>query len=136
MLENSNLALLFLLGNHMINDKLSFWDLDIFSMSNFNEETVSITCSSQSGSFDIGQTTTISVSNLHIIGCGGIYIKHVSHFTIENTTFQRSNGTALVFNQTNEAYIVNCFFIACRSSFYSSLNQSFGGAVVALNSSI
>ena len=113
MLKNS-MALLFLSGNHIINVKLSVGNLDMFSMSNFNEETVSITCSSQSGSFDISQTTTVSVRNLHIIGCGGIYIKHVSQFILENTTFQGSNGTALVFNLTNKAYIVNCFFINCR----------------------
>jgi hypothetical protein len=134
MLEDS-LAFLFLPGNHMINGKLSFWDLDIFSMSSFNLETVNVTCSSQSGSFEISQTTTVLVRNLHIIGCGGIYIKNVSQFTLENTTFQGSS-TALVFNQTNEAYIVNCFFVNCKSSFYSSLNQSFGGVVVAFNSSI
>ena len=121
----------------MINGKLSVGDLDIFSMSNFNVDTVSVTCTnSQSGSFDISQTTTVSIKNLHIFECGQIFVKHVSQFILENTTFQGSNGTALVFNLTNKAYIVNCFFINCRGSFYSFLNQSLGGVIMALNSSI
>ena len=60
----------------------------------------------------------------------------MSQFIFENTTFQGNNGTALVLNQTNKAYIVNCFFINCKSSFYSSPNESYGGVVVAFNSRI
>ena len=75
ILENRNLALLFLSGNHVINGKLSVGDLDIFSMSNFNVDTVSVTCTSQSGSFDISQTTTVSIKNLHIFECGQIFVK-------------------------------------------------------------
>ena len=63
ILEDSNLTLIFLSGNHVINGKLSVSDLDIFSMSSFNVGTVSITCirTSQSRSFDIGQTTTVLI---------------------------------------------------------------------------
>ena len=136
ILEDSNLTLLFLSGNHMINGKLSVRDLDIFSMSSFNVDTVSVTCTSQSRSFDISQTTTVSIRSLHIIECGQILVEHVSQFTLENTTFQGSNGTALVFNLANKAYIVNCFFINCRGSFHSHPNQTLGGVVIVLNSSI
>ena len=117
----------------MINGKLSVGNLDVFSMSNFNVETVNVTCTNQSGSFDISQTTTVSIRNLHLIDCGEIFIEHVSQFTLKNTTF---HGTTSVFIQTNKAYIVNCFFINCRGSSDSFLNQSFGGVVLALNSSI
>lgn len=120
----------------MINGKLSVRDLDIFSMSSFNVDTVSVTCTSQSRSFDISQTTTVSIRSLHIIECGQILVEHVSQFTLENTTFQGSNGTALVFNLANKAYIVNCFFINCRGSFHSHPNQTLGGVVIVLNSSI
>ena len=116
ILENRNLTLRFLSGNHMIYGKLSAGNLDVFSI---NVETVNVTCTNQSGSFDIGQTTSVSIKNLHLIDCGEIFVEHVSQFTLKNTTF---HGTTLVFNQT--IYIVNCLFINCRGSSNSFLNLS------------
>jgi hypothetical protein len=68
---------------------------------------------SQSGSFEISRTTTVSVKGLQIIGCGGIIIEHVNQFALENTIFQGVGniGSAIELYRTNEACIVSCFFI-------------------------
>jgi hypothetical protein len=68
MLENSSLALIFLPGNNMINGKFSFGDLDIFSMSNFNAETVSVTCTfiDNKASTEAGVIAASSGSSFHV----------------------------------------------------------------------
>ena len=137
--NSTNITLLFLPGNHNLNGKLSFTNLDSFSMLKCNVQTVTVTCTNQSGSFEISQTTTVSVKGLHIIGCGGIVIELVNHFALENTTFQGTGnfGTALGMYQTSEACIVSCFFINGKGSFYSFQPQTtFGGAIVSFHSSI
>ena len=137
--NSTNITLLFLPGNHSLNGKLSFTNLDSFSMLKCNAQTVTVTCTSQSGSFEISQATTVSVKGLQIIGCGGIVIELVNQFALENTIFQglENVGTALELNQTNEACIVGCFFINGRGHFYSFQPQAtFGGAIVSFHSSI
>ena len=104
-----------------------------------NVQTVTVTCTSQSGSFEISRTTTISVKDLQIIGCGGIVIELVNQFALENTIFQGLGniGTALELYRTNKACIVSCFFINGSGHFYSFQSQAtFGGAIVSFHSSI
>ena len=137
--NSTNITLLFLPGNHSLNGKLSFTNLDSFLMLKYNAQTVTVTCTSQSGSFEISQTTTVSVKGLQIIGCGGIVIELVNQFTLENTIFQGLGNisAALELYQTNEACIVSCFFINGTGHFYSFQPQAtFGGAIVSFNSSI
>ena len=134
--NSTNVTLLFLPGNHSLNGKLSFTNLDSFSMLKCNAQTVTVTCTSQSGNFEISRTTTVSVKGLQIIGCGGIVIELVNQFALENTIFQGLGnvGTALDLNRTNEACIISCFFINGSGHFYS--QATFGGAIVSFHSSI
>ena len=134
--NSTNVTLLFLPGNHSLNGQLSFTNLDSFLMLKYNAQTVTVACTSQSGSFEISRTTTVSVKGLQIIGCGGTVIELVNQFALENTIFQGLGnvGTALELNRTNEACIVSCFFINGSGHFYS--QATFGGAIVSFHSSI
>ena len=138
-LEDTNLTLFFLRGNHNLNGNLTLTNLDFLLVSNFNVETVTITCASHLGKFEISQTTTVSMKGLHIIGCRENVVQLVSQFTLENTTFQGmgSSGTMLVIRQTVKASIVSCSFINGRGSLYSLQSPvTVGGAIVASKSSV
>ena len=88
--HETNISLLFLPGSHSLDRELSLTYVDIFSMTKDAQEneTVFIECTSQSGRFDINETTFASIRGLHFIGCGGNTVTQVDQFVLEDTIFQ------------------------------------------------
>ena len=119
--NETNVSLSFLPGNHSLDRELSLSRGDNFSMAKDIESngTVFVECGSQSGRFNIGETTFATVRGLHFIGCGGNRVSQVEQFIVEDTIFQgvEGRGKALVLNEVSAANIV-------RSSFLSNMHSS------------
>ena len=81
--------------------------------------TVFVECGSQSGRFNISETTFATIKDLHFIGCGGNRVSQVEQFIVEDTIFEgvEGRGTALVLNEVTTANIA-------RSSFLSNTHGS------------
>ena len=116
--NETNISLLFLPGNHSLNRELSLSHADNFSITkdigSRGNGTVFVECGSQSGRFNISETTFASIKGLHFIGCGGNRVSQVDQFAIEDTIFQgvEGRGTALVLNEVAAASIAECLFIS------------------------
>ena len=78
-----------------------------------------VECGSQSGKFNISETTFAMINDLHFVGCGGNKVSQVKQFIVEDTIFEgvEGRGTALVLNQVTDASII-------RSSFLSNVHAS------------
>ena len=119
--NETNISLSFLPGNHSLDRELSLSQADNFSMAKDREGsgTVFVECDSQSGRFNVSETTFATVQCLHFIGCGGNRVSQVEQFIVEDTIFQgvEGRGTALVLNEVSDASIV-------RSLFHSNTHSS------------
>ena len=119
--DETKISLSFLPGNHRLDRELSLSQADNFSMAKdiAGSGTVFVECDSQSGRFNISETTFAIVQCLHFIGCGGNRVSQVEQFIVEDTIFQgvEGRGTALVLNEVSAASIV-------RSLFHSNTHSS------------
>ena len=119
--NETNISLSFLPGNHSLDRELSLSQADNFSMAKDIRDsgTVFVECDSQSGRFNISETTFATVQGLYFIGCGGNRVSQVEQFIVEDTIFQgvEGRGTALVLNEVSAASIV-------RSLFHSNTHSS------------
>ena len=119
--NEANISLFFLPGNHSLDGELSLSHADNFSMTKVigGNGTVFVECGSQSGRFNISETTFAMIKDLHFIGCGGNKVSQVEQFIVEDTIFEgvEGRGTALVLNQVTDASIA-------RSSFHSNTHAS------------
>ena len=113
--NETNVFLTFLPGNHSLDGELSLSHTYNFSMTKVTGNgTVFKECGSQSGRFNISETTFTMIKNLHFIGCGGNKIGQVEQFTVEDTIFEgvEGRGTALVLNQVTDASIAKSSFLS------------------------
>ena len=114
--NETNISLSFLPGNHSLDRELSLSCADNFSMAKDigGNGIVFIECGSQSGRFDISETTFVTIQSLHFIGCGGNRVSQVEQFIVEDTIFQRveGRGTALVLNKVNVGSITQSSFLS------------------------
>ena len=119
--NEANISLFFLLGNHSLDGELSLSHADNFSMTKVTggDGTVFVECGSQSGRFNISETTFATIKDLHFFGCGGNRVSQVEQFIVEDTIFEgvEGRGTALVLNEVTDASIA-------RSSFLSNVHGS------------
>ena len=119
--NETNVSLTFLPGNHSLDGELSLSHADNFSMTKVTggNGTVFVECASQSGKFNISETTFAMIKDLHFVGCGGNKISQVEQFKVEDTIFEgvEGRGTALVLNEVTDASIA-------RSSFLSNIHAS------------
>ena len=119
--NEANISLSFLPGNHSLDRELSLSQADNFSMAKDigGSGTVFVECDSQSGRFNIIETTFTTVQGLHFIGCGGNRVSQVEQFIVEDTIFQgvEGRGTALMLNEVSAASIA-------RSLFHSNTHSS------------
>ena len=119
--NETNASLSFLPGNHSLDGELSLSHADNFSMIKVigGNGTVFVECGSQSGRFNISETTFAMIKDLHFVGCGGNRVSQVEQFIVEDTIFEgvEGRGTALVLNQVTDASIA-------RSSFLSNTHAS------------
>ena len=119
--NETNVSLTFLPGNHSLDGELSLSHADNFSMIKVigGNGTVFLECGSQSGRFNISETTFAMIKDLHFVGCGGNKVSQVEQFIVEDTIFEGvdGRGTALVLNEVTDASIA-------RSSFLSNIHAS------------
>ena len=92
--NETNISLSFLPGNHSLDRELSLSHADNFSMTKdiAGNGTVFVECCSQSGRFNISETTFATVKGLHFIGCGGNRVRQVEQFIVEDTIFEGVEG--------------------------------------------
>ena len=114
--NETNISLSFLPGNHSLDRELSLSHADNFSMTRDTGGIgiVFVECVSQSGRFNISETTFATIRGLHFIGCGGNRVSQVEQFIVEDTIFQgvESRGTALVLNEVTAANIARSLFLS------------------------
>ena len=124
--NETNISLTFLPGNHSLDGELSLSHADNFSMTKVigGNGTVFVECGSQSGRFNISETTVAAIKDLHFVGCGGNKVSQVEQFIVEDTIFEgvEGRGTALVLNEVTDASIA-------RSSFLSNIHASIFDAI-------
>ena len=113
--NETNISLSFLPGNHSLNGELSLSHADYFSMTKVigGNGTVFVKCGSQSGRFNISETTFATIKDLHFVGCGGNSVSQVEQFIVEDTIFEgvEGRGTALVLNEVTDANIARNLFL-------------------------
>ena len=119
--SETDISLSFLPGNHTLDRELSLAQANHFSMAKdgLDNETVFVECStSGSGRLLIAEIFSVSISDLHFIGCGNNTVSQVNRLTITATTFQgvQEKTTVLVLYEVSNATIV-------RSSFLSNAQQ-------------
>ena len=100
--NETDVSLLFLEGNHTLDQELLLAHGHNFSMCKYanDNETVFVKCNNQLGRFEISETTYVSIKSLTFIGCGGNRVSQVTRLTISNSTFQevQEKSTVLVIN--------------------------------------
>ena len=125
--NETDISLLFLGGNHTLNQELLLANGHNFSMSKYakDNETVFVQCISQLGRFDIGETTSVSIKGLHFIGCGGNRVSLVTWLIIADSNFQdvEDNSTVLELSEVNIANIKRCRFFY-NTLEYHTINSS------------
>ena len=123
-------SLLFLPGNHTLDQELLLAQVNNFSMTKdgIGNETIFVECSTRSGRFHISATTSVSINGLHFIGCGSNNISQVNWLTINSSTFQsvQKGNTVLVLNEVSTATIVKCSFLS-NSLHYPIIGSYFFG---------
>ena len=119
--NETNVSLSFLPGNHSLDGELSLSHADNFSMTKCmgGNGTVFVECGSQSGRFNISETTFAMIKDVHYVGCGGNRVSQVEQFIVEDTIFEgvEGRGRTLVLNEVTDAKIA-------RSSFLSNVHAS------------
>ena len=112
--NETNITLFFLPGNHNLNEELSLSHADNFSMTKDKggNGTVLIECGSPSGRFNISETTSVTIKNLHFIGCESNRVSQVEKLIVKDTIFQGVEGksTEIVLTNVTTACIAESMF--------------------------
>ena len=127
--NETDVSLLFLPGNHTLDQELLLAHGHNFSMSKYakDNETVYVECISHFGKFDISETTSVSIYCLYFIGCSNTRISKVTWLTITDSTFQGVNyeSTVLEINKVINTIIVRSQFLNNTLESYSNNNDSY-----------
>ena len=111
----TDISLLFLPGNHTLDQELLLAHGDNFSISKYakDNETVFVECFIQLGRFNISEATFVFIKSLHFIGCGSNRVSQVSWLTIADSIFQdvEDNSTVLELNGVDIANIERSQFL-------------------------
>ena len=122
----TDISLLFLPGNHTLDQELSLAQVNNFSMAKgeLENEMVFVECSTHSGRFHISDTIYVSIKDLHFIGCGSNIVSQVKWLTIADSTFQDvyDSNTVLMLNEVSNATIVRSSFLS-NSLHYPNITQ-------------
>ena len=115
--NETDISLLFLPGNHTLDQELLLAHGHNFSMSTSkyakDNETVLVECNSQLGRLDVSETTYVSIKSLTFIGCGGNRVSQVTWLTIADSTFQsnRDEIAVLEISKVINTNIIRCQFL-------------------------
>ena len=111
----TDISLLFLPGNHTLNQELLLAHGHNFSISKYakDNETVLVECISQLGRFNISEATSVSIKSLHFLGCGSNIVSQVTRLTIIDSIFRdvEDNSTVLDLNGVDIANIERSQFL-------------------------
>ena len=125
--NETDISLLFLPGNHTLDQELLLAHGHNFSMSKYvkDNETVFVECISQLGKFNISEATSVSIKSLHFIGCGSNRVSQVTRLTIADSIFQdvKDKSTVLELNKVNTANIERSRFF-CNTLEHHTINSS------------
>ena len=114
--NETDISLLFLPGNHTLDQELLLIQVNNFSMTKggLDSETVFVECSTHSGKFHISDTIFVSIKDLHFIGCGSNIVSRVKWLTITDSTFQdvHDRDTVLELKEVSNAIIVKDSFLS------------------------
>ena len=114
-ISDGNISLLFQSGNHTLDTELTLSDVDRFSMTKEaqSDEEVILECSSQSGSFNISESTFVLIKDIRFIGCRINLFNNIENLVIEDSTFQgvQPSYSALVLLEVTSASILSCVFL-------------------------
>ena len=114
--SETDISLLFLQGNHTLDQKLFLTHGHNFSMTKYaqDDEKVFVECTSHLGRFHISEATFVSIKDLHFKGCGSNRVSQVTWLTIEDSFFQDvqdSNGKVLELNEVYSAKLERTCFL-------------------------
>ena len=113
-----SISLLFLSGNHSLDQVLSLSFANNLSMTEKSQNygSVFIKCRSRSDRFVVSDTTFALIKGLKFVGCGNSAFMNVEEFIVQDCIFLslegEGRGTAIVLNAVVAANIVNCSFIS------------------------
>ena len=120
--NETDISLLFLGGNHTLDQELLLAHGHNFSMSKYEKdnERVFVECISQLGRFNISEATSVSIKCLHFIGCGRNRVSQVIRLTIADSIFQdvEDNSTVLELNRVHIANIETSQFLFNTLEYY------------------
>ena len=149
--SDSTVTLVFQPGKHNLSTLISITGIDHYTVIGTTNtqgvQTASILCDS-SGSIQMSRITSVTIVNMHFIGCGNTIIDGVNHFKVENSTIEGNinSETALVLRGVKNATIIRSHFLANTNGKY--LLQNFldyefttvtvrvGGAIIASRSTL
>ena len=118
--SDTELSLIFLPGNHILDCELSLAHIGKLSMITTNN-TVFVNCAGSSGRFTISNTACLFIKGLHFVCCGGSTVSQVEDLVVEDTIFEgvEERGTALTLVGVSFAIIARSPFL-----FNSHLNNN------------
>ena len=124
--NETDISLLFLPGNHTLDRELLLAQLNNFLMTKdeLDNETVFVSCVTHSARFHISETASVSLNDVHLIGCGNNSVTQVKWLTITGSTFRdvHDSDTVLMLNEVSNATIVGCCFLY-NSLLYHSIDN-------------
>ena len=127
--NETDVSLLFLPGNHTLDQELLLAHGYNFSMSKYakDNETVYVECISHFGKFDISETNSVSINCLYFIGCSNTRVSKVTWLTITDSTIQgvKYESTVLEINKVINTIIVRSQFLNNTLESYSNYNDSY-----------
>ena len=92
----ADISLLFLQGNHTLDQELFLAHGHNFSMTKYSQDhdgIIFVKCTSQLRGFHISKVTSVSIKDLHFLGCGSNRVSKVTWLTIEDSSFQDVQDT-------------------------------------------
>ena len=109
--ERLNESLVFMSGEHILDQEVSLSNIDNISMTS-DDGATNLHCLSPTGRFTITRTSYVSIKGLHFINCIGNTFSQVEQLDIEETTFQgmRDTHKALLLISVVRANIINTSF--------------------------
>ena len=123
-------TLLFLPGNHTLDQELLLAHGHNFSMSKYEKdnECVPVECVGQLGRFNISEATSVSIKSLYFIGCGS---NRVSQVTIADDIFKyvEDNSTVLELNGVDIANIKRSQFLYNTIDYHTLSKYSFSKGI-------
>ena len=140
-LNDSNITLIFLPGNHTLDWKLKLSSMRILKLrSIFTLSRSKIFCTGFDAKLELLNINYVEFSQLEFIGCKGNKIESVQHLLIKAVIFQSQPQRIATLEIINSiATTMHSYFICIKSyqeSLSTNFNTSKGGAVFARQSSI